>query len=69
MVEFKDRLRALRQLRNLSVGQLAERTGVPKATLARWDNGESSPSVGSKHLASIAEFFDMSLAELIGGAQ
>lgn len=67
MVLFHERLRALRQFRNLSIGQLAERVSIPKATLARWDSGEASPSIGSKHLLALADFFEMTLGELLSG--
>lgn len=69
MVLFHERLRTLRQFHDLSVGKLAELTGIPKATLARWDNGETSPNIGNKHLQTLADHFKMSVAELVAGGQ
>ena len=68
MIEFKDRLRTLIALSNLSIGQVAERSGVPKATLARWLNGDS-PLVSNKYLPKLAAFFNVTMAQLISGEE
>ena len=51
---------------NLSVYQVAKATGISASTFTDWKNGRSSPKADK--LARIAEFFSMSLDELIGTA-
>lgn len=45
MATFSSFLRTLRQERRLTLGQLALRAGVNKATLSRWESGTYQPRI------------------------
>ncbi len=53
----------LRKAAGLTQEQVAERIGVARQTLAKWENGESMPDVGSCN--RLAELFDVSLDDLV----
>lgn len=54
---------ALRKAKNLSQEALAERLGVSRQTVAKWESGESLPDV--LHCDQMAEVFEVSLDDLI----
>ena len=58
-------LRKLRKERNLTQEQLAEQLNVSGRTVSRWETGSNMPDISL--LAEIAEFFDVSIPELIDG--
>ena len=53
----------LRRRAGLSQEALAERVGVTRQTVAKWENGESVPDV--LHADRLAELFEVSLDELV----
>lgn len=59
---FSDNLTALRKLHHMTQEELAERVGVSRQALAKWESGETSPEIGKAKL--LAEVFDVSLDEL-----
>ena len=61
-VRFGARLRHARQASRLSLGELAERSGVTKSFLSRVERDISSPSVAS--LVGICDALGLSVAEL-----
>lgn len=61
---FKIRLTLLRKEKKLTQTELAERMGVNKATISKYEKGIASPSY--EMLWNLAEFFDVSVDYLIG---
>ncbi len=60
---FKDNLVELRKLYNLSQEELAERIGVSRQTLSKYETGESIPDV--EKCKAIADVFGRSLDDLV----
>ena len=58
-------LKLLRKEKNLTQEQLAEQLGVSNRTVSRWENGNNMPDISL--LSEIAEFYDVSIPELICG--
>lgn len=61
---FAQRLRELRKQHKLTQQQLADATGVGRATLAHYEAGTSEP--GLTNLIKLADFFDVTLDYLAG---
>jgi transcriptional regulator with XRE-family HTH domain len=59
------RVREEREKAGLSLAQLAEAAGLTKAYLVRLENQAGNPSV--EVVAQIAEAFDLTVADLVGG--
>ena len=58
-------LKELRKEKNLTQEQFAEHLGVSGRTVSRWETGSNMPDISL--LVEIAEFFDVSIPELIDG--
>ncbi len=58
-------LKALRNEKGLTQEQAAERLNVSGRTVSRWETGRNMPDIGM--LVELAEFFDVSIAEIIDG--
>lgn len=54
---------SLRKKKGLSQEALADRIGVSRQTVAKWESGESSPDV--EHCDAMAELFEVSLDALV----
>ena len=61
---FADRIKHLRQSKELNQVQLAEKLGVKKQSVSNWENDNIMPSVDM--LVKIADFFDVSTDYLLG---
>ena len=59
-----ERIKYLRELRQLKQEQLAERVGVTKQTVSNWENGNMMPSVDT--FLRIADFFHTTPDFLLG---
>ena len=59
-----ERVRALRQARNMSQVELAKRLGVTKQSVSNWENDNIQPSI--EMLMRIAEVLDVSTDYLLG---
>lgn len=66
-VRVGDRIRRFRELRGLSLQQLAERTGFSAALVSQIENRMMSPSLGT--LVKIANAFDTTVSAFIGGRE
>lgn len=64
MKVFCERLKELRQEKNLSSIALGNVLGVSHSTILRWENGEILPTI--LHLYNIAKFFNISSDYLLG---
>lgn len=60
---FKDNLKNLRKLKNLSQQQLAEKLNVSFKTISHWELGYSEPSLSM--LTKIKEILNASYEELL----
>lgn len=60
---FSDNLIQLRKLKGLSQEELAEKIGVSRQTLSKWEVGETLPDIEKSR--ALADVFDVSLDELV----
>lgn len=58
-------LKELRKEKKLTQETLAEMLGVSNRTVSRWETGSNMPDIGM--LVEIAEFYDISIPEIING--
>jgi AbrB family looped-hinge helix DNA binding protein len=59
---FKDNLAALRRLRRMTQEDIAEKLGVSRQSVAKWEAGETVPDLEKCRM--IADIFDVSLDDL-----
>lgn len=57
-----DRLRNIREIKKLSQGELAKRTGLHRCYLSRVENGHTVPAIGT--LEKIARAFEIPMYQL-----
>lgn len=57
-------LRSLRKQKNLTIVEVAEKIGVPKLTVLRWEHGTNQISMGKAK--KLAEYFGVSVGYLLG---
>lgn len=67
MEDLPHRLRALRRQYELSLGQLAERTGLTKSYLSKVERGLSEPSIST--VLKLAQAYEIGVARLLGSAE
>ena len=63
-MKFSDNLRNLRREKEYSQEYLAERLGVTRQTISKWENGTAMPDL--KKLTEIAELFGTTMDKLLG---
>ena len=63
-VIFAERLRALRQERNIGQIQLAKELDVGKSIISLWEQGKCEPTLSK--LVAMANFFQVSIDYLAG---
>lgn len=61
---FANRIKYLRQSKELSQVQLAEKLGVAKQSVSNWENDNIMPSI--EMLEKIADYFNVSTDYLLG---
>ena len=61
------RLRKVRDLRGITLAEVAERTGISKSTLSRLENGQRRPSL--ELLLPLAETYRVPLDDLVGAPE
>ena len=64
MTDFHQRLRQLRTARKLTQTRMAELLEVSPRVYTRWDNGDSTPQLGT--IVKIANILNVSIDELAG---
>ena len=62
--KFAERLKELRQNKNIGQVELARFIGVSKGTISLWENGLREPTLSN--IVSLAKFFDVTTDNLIG---
>ena len=66
-VEIAERLAARRKLAGLSQEALAEKLGVSRQAVSKWESGASDPS--TTNLMALAKLFGVSAEDLLKEAQ
>lgn len=66
-MRFKDRVRELRSLRNLTLKQLSEKTGLSVSYLSDVERGNTNPSLNT--IEVIAQALEISVQQLITGVE
>lgn len=61
---FAERIKELRQEKNLSLKQLGEEIGVSSIAISRWENEKRVPSIET--LVKLATYFKVSTDYLLG---
>ena len=64
-IELIKELKELRKEKGITQEELAEKLGVSGRTISRWETGFNMPDISL--LVEIAEFFDVSIPEIIKG--
>ncbi|MBR2614961.1 MAG: helix-turn-helix transcriptional regulator [Clostridia bacterium] len=64
MNKFAERLKELREEKNLTQNELGIEVGVSQAAIARWEEGKRSPNLEA--IIALAKFFDVTSDYLIG---
>ena len=64
MAEISDRIRYLRDEKNITQARLAEIIGVKWASIQRYESGEIKPTLDN--LKKLADYFDVNMDYLIG---
>lgn len=64
MTKFSERLKELRQEKNLSTRALAQAIGVSNSVISKWEKGQRTPTIDN--LYNLAVFFGVSADYLIG---
>lgn len=64
-IEVANRLCELRKSRKLSQEQLAEKIGVSRQAVSKWERAEASPD--TDNLIALAEIYDVSIDEILTG--
>lgn len=63
-MNLAENLQMYRKKNGLSQEELAEKCDVSRQAIAKWENGESVPSI--ERLVFLADLYDISLDELVG---
>ena len=63
-IEFANRLAELRKAKGLSQEELADKLGVSRQAVSKWERGEASPD--TDNLIELAKIYGISLDELVG---
>ena len=66
-IETANRLYEYRKSNNLSQEELAERIGVSRQAVSKWENGTSEPSTAN--LIALSKLYGISLDELVKGSE
>jgi len=64
MVKFSTRVKELREEKELSQKQLADKVKVSQANVSRWEKGTQDPS--TEWIIALAKFFEVSTDYLLG---
>ena len=62
-MKFGENLRSLRKLQKMSQETIAEKVGVSRQSISKWENGEAYPEM--KNILALCEIFDCKINELI----
>lgn len=63
MEDIKHNLKSLRKANNLTLEELAEKLGVSRQTVAKWEKGETVPDI--ENCIALAELYDVTVDSLV----
>lgn len=63
-MEFKDKLKELRRINNLSQMQLATKTGLSQSAIAKWELGKTEPTASA--IIILSKFFHETTDYILG---
>ncbi len=63
-MDFKERLRELRQQHKLSQMDLAKKTGISQSAIAKWELGKTEPTASA--LIALSRYFGESVDYILG---
>jgi len=63
-MEFKDRLKDLRNQKELSQMQLAIKTNISQSAIAKWELGKTEPTASA--IITLAKFFNETTDYILG---
>lgn len=63
-MKLANRIRELREEKELSQWQLAEKTGLSSSSIARWELGQSEPTATA--ISVLCDFFNVTSDYLLG---
>lgn len=63
-MELGQNIQKFRRMMGLSQEELAEKCEISRQAIAKWENGESVPTI--EKLIFLADFFEVTLDELVG---
>ncbi|MGC6174310.1 helix-turn-helix domain-containing protein [Lacrimispora sp. 38-1] len=66
-MEFNEKLQQLRNGKNLTQEQLAEKLYVSRTAISKWESGKGYPNIES--LKCISKFFSVTIDELLSGEE
>lgn len=66
-MDLGNKILKLRKNSNLSQEQLAEKMGVSRQTISKWEFGETAPDI--KQAQKLSKLFNISLDELVGNIE
>lgn len=61
---LNEKIKTLRKKIGMTQGQLADKLGVTRQTVSKWENGMSVPDADI--LTNMADIFDVTVSELLG---
>ena len=64
-MELADRIQALRKTKGMSQEELADRLGVSRQAVSKWETGQSTPDL--ERVAGMSRLFEITVDELLTG--
>ena len=66
-MKVSDRIRELRKIKGISQDELAEKLGVSRQAISKWENEQSIPDIDK--VISLSDYFDVSTDYLLKGVE
>ena len=66
-MNLSDRIRELRKIKGISQDELAEKLGVSRQAISKWENEQSIPDIDK--VISLSNYFDVSTDYLLKGVE
>ena len=67
MTIFAEQLKKLRQEKNISQEELAQKLFISRQAISKWENGDATPDL--ENLAKLAELLSVTIDELVTGKE
>ena len=66
-MDIADRIQALRKMKGLSQEELAEKTGVSRQAVSKWESGQSAPDLDK--IIIMSEYFGVTTDYILKGIE